>query len=496
MQLPVEILETLSHSNYLCPSPRQTEPGVLYDLLKIRRLVDEASDLAVRAQNGTASSALTNDTSLPGGALGLSYRSGGANAKLSPERKYRMRELAVQKLATAYRLDEIAASVAAMQGASALDTIASFVLQRSPNNAEAKYVNFFHERIPSRMMAEFTPLTPLDELIALEPGHAPSFRTRAIAKIFKEDYVGAVQDLTEALQLCRLDQAKHRAGKNQLVTLAAARAEAEKRTVWSRDWLNENRVAEDDQPKGLELQLLFQRGNQYLTLACRQICKALHGFRKARDLREEGGTTNGHTEENHALDSFDAQEAYDLAFQARELVRKYAKRAQRDYVAFFAHLDYAYAENDAYFRMYDQVDEAYLNGDRVVEDDGIKLDSQSGAMIRQSSAWSKEELPPQGRTPTSPPPPPATYTIAEILTETPPTGLPRFPPSSTGTMSHFELVAYHPLLSETMNSFLLAHAILQTPPTTLNRLANNVATIFPLDRRVSLFPVGTITCSC
>ena len=57
--------------------------------------------------------------------MGLNYRGVGGYAKLSPERKFRMRELATQKLSQAYRLDEVAASVATMQSASTLDNVAN-----------------------------------------------------------------------------------------------------------------------------------------------------------------------------------------------------------------------------------------------------------------------------------------------------------------------------------------------------------------------------------
>jgi len=98
--------------------------------------------------------------------LGITHgRGGGGNAKLSSERKFRMREHATSKLSHAYRLDEIAASVATMQSASALEDVAKHVLQRNDQDPEAQYVHFFHEKIPSRAMAESTSLAPLTEII-------------------------------------------------------------------------------------------------------------------------------------------------------------------------------------------------------------------------------------------------------------------------------------------------------------------------------------------
>lgn len=115
----------------------------------IRQLIDEASDLAVRAASGLSSAALSNIRSpnTPS-SYGLSMSSGpwvtaqsfginpmgdqggnGRNTAMSAMRVHRLRALAVQRLAAAYKADEIAASVMVMQGASALDDIAERVLK-------------------------------------------------------------------------------------------------------------------------------------------------------------------------------------------------------------------------------------------------------------------------------------------------------------------------------------------------------------------------------
>jgi hypothetical protein len=65
-------------------------------------------------------------------------------------RVHRLRALAVQKLAAAYKADEIASSVMVMQGGSVFDDIAERVLKHDPDDVDAKYVHFFHEKIPSR----------------------------------------------------------------------------------------------------------------------------------------------------------------------------------------------------------------------------------------------------------------------------------------------------------------------------------------------------------
>lgn len=478
LQLPHEILETLAHSNFLSPRPRQTDPGVLYDLLKIRKLVDEAANLAVRAQNGTASSALSNNDSLPGGSLGLSTR-GGGQAKLSAERKYRMRELATQKLSQAYRLDEIAASVATMQSASTLDSVSNLVLQRAPSNTDALYVHFFHEKIPSRMMAQYTSLEPLDQIISHQLDHAAPWRTRALTRIFHEDHHGAIGDLTEAMALSRVEQSKHTFGRTQLMTMKEAREQAERRKVWTKDWVHEHRVAEQDQPRSMDMQLLFQRGNQYLTVASKHIRLSLDHFREAERLQQQAdaaGQDKMDCNGSHSLLD-ESNNSYRQAAEAREAMRRYAKRALRDYTTFLGHLDYAHAPahlaNEDLFTRADLDGEA---GDRYQE----RASAVSSSSVINGSRRATEHS--GNQDPWTDPPVPTIYQASDLLCSTPPITLPTFSVgvnsssiSNGGYQEHHEMVTYHPLLPETLHSLLLAHCLLQTPTTTMNRIATNAA---------------------
>lgn len=162
------------------PLPPPIDPGVMSSILQIRRLVDEATDLAVRASSGLSAvelGSVRNAASYIGTtwaaaqSLGLNPPGanvgGGRNPGLSANRIHRLRCLAVQKLAQAYRMDEVAASVLIMQGGSVFDDVAERVLKHGestrcqflnvlfkplsdPSNPDAKYVHFFHEKIPSR----------------------------------------------------------------------------------------------------------------------------------------------------------------------------------------------------------------------------------------------------------------------------------------------------------------------------------------------------------
>lgn len=375
-----------------------------------------------------------------------------------------MRELAVQKLSQAYRLDEIAASVATMQGASALDHLADFVLARNATNIDANYVHFFHEKIPSRMMSESTPLEPLNNIIAAQPGHSAPYRTRALTKIFKDDHAGAIQDLTEAVTLCRMEAAKHRAGRDQLVTMQTVREEAEKRKTWTRDWMQENRVLDEDQPRGMELQLLFQRGNQYLTLACQSILPSLSSLKKASNMPDSQSSDD-----------------YQSGVQNRETIRKYAKRALRDYMTFFSKLDYAHAPRHS-------ANDEIFGRDPIVDDleefdaPPARLNKKennpptSTALTRSSNAENQH----RHRHNSSPPPPLKIHEMSTLLSTSPPADLPPYPISGPEEDYDDETLTYHPLLPETLHSFLLTHCLLQTDATTLLRHAHNVARLVRL----------------
>lgn len=93
--------------------------------------MDEAAELAVRATSGVSAAQLrasggSGRDSLGHGGPG---EGGGRNAAMSPQRIHRLRVLAVQKLALAYKADEVAASVMVMQGGNVFNDIAERVLR-------------------------------------------------------------------------------------------------------------------------------------------------------------------------------------------------------------------------------------------------------------------------------------------------------------------------------------------------------------------------------
>ncbi|KAG6878946.1 hypothetical protein C0992_006383 [Termitomyces sp. T32_za158] len=226
-----------SSRSFLTPRPGKAipppiDPGVFKSVNSIRHLIDEAAELSVRASSGLTSAELGSSRSISGinntwataSALGINPLgtggNGGRNVAMSAMRIHRLRALAVQKLAQAYKADEIASSVMIMQGGNVFDDVAERVLsyggfetiltifyhngyRADPIDLDAKYVHFFHEKIPSRQLAESTSTRVLDELIAARPQHLEYYRTRGIVHCFRDEYIQATKDFTYALKEAR-----------------------------------------------------------------------------------------------------------------------------------------------------------------------------------------------------------------------------------------------------------------------------------------------------
>lgn len=495
--MPVEVLESLAHNNYNLPRPRPIDPAVFYDILKIRRLVDDAASLAVRAASGVTSSSLTNSLSASNGilsnsgsVLGLGLGGGGGNAKLSRERKHRMREQTTQKLSKAYHLDEIACSVATMQSASSLEDVAQLVLQRSPGDPDAKYVHFFHEKIPSRQLAECTSLKPLDEIIVERPGEGEILRTRAITKIFKDDYVGAVQDLTAALQVCRYNQNQHKAGRQQLQLASVAATSAQRNGRWKEDV----KIDEEDHPKSLEAQLLFHRAGAYLTIAYQHVDTALPPKANLRNIDVED-----------VMDKVE-KEVQIKRLEAQKVVKTNAKRALRDFLSYLSHFDYTPglpAEiAEEFVRKVNQAAHGFKIPRSYQYGRVPKLDNNgqlSDTLVPHNNAQSSRYVLANsiGRTTDIPGfPSSVVYQISTLFSAAPLSDLPSYPatplssttkqkeapsPASAAAQAILaqtdchEAVTYHPLLTDALHSLLLCHCLLQTSARELLRHACMVA---------------------
>ena len=507
------MLESLAYSNYASPHPRPIDPAVFFDLVKIRRLVEDATDLAVRAANGTTSSTLSNSLNAGNGifggvgaaALGLGVSGGGANAKLSRERKHRMRELATQKLSRAYHLDEIAASVATMQSASSLEEVAKLVLQRRSHDPDAKYVHFFHEKIPSRMLAQCTNLDPLDEIVQDRPTDGAPLRTRAVTKMFKDDFLGAARDLTDGLTICRYMTAQHRLGIRDLERDAFGGLE--RKSAVGGDYSYESKLGEEDQPISLESQLLFHRAGVYLTLACQNVHASLDDSTPSADVLQD--PTISHAESDPPSTPI-AKEIHGRQLEARKMVKTNAKRALRDYISFLSNFKYTPGLSTELTAEGFHVVNAAANEnpspkemltDRLLEMPGkSSLDRGNPAdpLVPHKDDYPhhQDNRTSHGGLSNSTVSAPAVYPVSTLFSPSPPPNLPLFPgplalvsrkvsPQNeladkvanqlwTQKEPH-EAVTYHPLLTDALHSLLLCHCLIQTSSKEHLRHAHMVA---------------------
>ncbi|KAH9958962.1 hypothetical protein BC827DRAFT_1135422 [Russula dissimulans] len=400
------------------PIPPPIDPGVFRSVSTIRRLIDEASELAVRASSGMSAAALG---SIRGGtssnihnspwalaqSLGmnpLGDTGGGRNVAMSAMRIHRLRALAVQKLAAAYRADEIASSVMVMQGGSVFEDIAERVLKVDPNDADAKYVHFFHEKIPSRQLAESTTTSVLDELINAFPQRLELFRTRGIVRTFRDEYSAAVKDFTHALKEARALRKARSFHHNGSHTLQGNKGKGDKRKKDGKKKSNgqapPNGTSDadgggdtsepetpsvhpsilPDAPEPIEPQLLFLRAAAYLQNAIflveERVLK-LEGIRKrisgegAAELRlcyiqdgRYGGVEIGNPEGPLGKIDGPKLQAYrgvlaDSAF--REQIGGLLKKSIRDHERFLAHFDALETPPPR------SPDNAGTNGDDIVE---------------------------------------------------------------------------------------------------------------------------------
>ncbi|KAF8910173.1 hypothetical protein CPB84DRAFT_1724033 [Gymnopilus junonius] len=281
-------------------TPPPIDPGVFRSVRNIRRLIDEAAELSVRASSGLSAAELGSMRSSSGlngspwaaaqslGLNPLGNNSGGRNVAMSAMRIHRLRALAVQKLAQAYKADEVASSVMVMQGGSVFDDVAERVLKMDPNDADAKYVHFFHEKIPSRQLAESTSTNVLNELIAAYPQRLEYYRTRGIVHCFRDEFQLAAKDFTHALKEARaVRKAKmgHHSTTPQTESRANKHGKRRKNAAGNRtngqappdgtsvmdgvdnsdgEPLLKHPSVLEDAPDPIEPQLLFLRGAAYL----------------------------------------------------------------------------------------------------------------------------------------------------------------------------------------------------------------------------------------
>lgn len=390
LQVPLAPDDTDEEDEPRLPPP--IDPAAFRGAIQIRKLVEEACDLTVRAASGMSAAALGafgSGTGPPDQALNGGR--GGREPTMSPVRQHRLRALAVGKLAEAYRIDEIACSVAVMQSSTGLDDVASRVLKHDPDNIDAQYVHFFHEKIPSRTLASSTDMTVLDDLVLRHPTRLEFWRTRGAVHGFKRDYNEAIFNFTQALleakaarkakqhhaevRTARSSRKKGRGGRNDKAQgerddSSASHSASGPSSAQTRDsTASIGKEAGDD----LERQLLFHRGMAHFHSACDSVegavLKVEGVARPAGGLSNEGGELTlrnlGVVLDDEVLGLYGsantskkAQYHHELGSAAvKDKVTLHLRRSVRDmerFLSFFAVWDapssHGYEENQSYLR--------------------------------------------------------------------------------------------------------------------------------------------------
>lgn len=360
-----------------------------------------------------------------------------------------------------------------MQSASSLEEVAGLVLKRDANHLDAKYVHFFHEKIPSRQLAESTSLDVLDEVVARQPSEGEALRTRATVKVFKEDYKGAAKDLTSALSVLKMHN-RHKTPDPSSRELQVKDKNSHRFDV---------KLDEDHQPSSLEVQLLFARAGVYLSIACLHVNKSLeplpavgtasdspfaatseHHPNADGQADEEGTETTTSTPVTDTPPSAltaEEEAATGRILEAQKVVKTNAKKALRDYMAYLSHFHYS---PNLPTDIADDFTRRVKAGKNRGRGASIRSESPSGD-------WQHK-----------------VYSLNELFTATPPTDVPPYPPAditvpspapetSTYLGSTMEMVTYHPLLTDALHALLLSHVLVQTSTKELQRHAHMVARI-------------------
>jgi hypothetical protein len=284
--------------------------------------------------------------------------------------------------------------------------------------------------------------------------------------------------------------AQHRAGKDQLV-LAKTYQEQH-----ARDWRQEVRIPEEDQPSSLEAQLLFHRAGVYLTLACNYVHAALDGLQEAEEKKaeREAKIAAGEEVEPETLEEVSARF---FRIESRKQVRQNAKRALRDYTAFLSHFEYtpglspeiaeqfllrlgSSANHHPSTNGYSK-DNIRPHMSRLLESNNA-TSSASDALVPHRRPHGHNNSHDRDSWPKLPPP--TIYKASQLFDAAPLSSLPPYPaqtppsPASAAAAAFadtHESITYHPLLTDALHSLLLCHALIQTPAKEHLRHAHNAA---------------------
>ncbi|ATY62342.1 hypothetical protein A9K55_007821 [Cordyceps militaris] len=289
IRIPLKTFEQFCYINYRTPPPHPIDPAVMFDVLKIMRLVEEARKHVSRAEAAEASPF-------------------GRSTWVGPKQKLRIREQACECLRKAYQIEENACAVATMFIVS-VDEVAARVLLQKPNSADAQYVQLFHEMVSQRQLATPECVEMLTEI--LDTGHiSENLRTRAAVNAMLGNEGDAITDLTLAITRSRYLAAE----KPKLSDAMEGKNPRQP-------------VPEDKMPGSLSSQLLFHRAIHYLAIACKHISTSF-----GPEIDSSGAPATPEDQDEVALGE---------RITSQRLVRENAKNAINSLMSFLRSLKYS-----------------------------------------------------------------------------------------------------------------------------------------------------------
>ncbi|KAM3514389.1 hypothetical protein MY11210_001943 [Beauveria gryllotalpidicola] len=458
VNVPLDHLKAICEATYNMPPPCPIDPAIMFDLLRIRRLVDDAADGA-RQEQESRSSPFSRET------LGSGIRA-------------RFREQACRKLSEAYRIDETICSVAMMY-ASNLEELSAQVVKKNPANVDAKYVHVFYEKITRNTLAASTTLEPLNQILeASHDCHTVEYlRTRAIMNAFLGKRDDAIQDLGEAIARYTYATSRPQHSEAQCEKTPDKKRPNEKVAgqpkpgETTRQRAPRRKVLEHDKPDSLLGQLLFHRGSISLQVAYHHVSNSF--------------APEGHGSETQGTSPADlSADVKKQIIESRKLVKRYARSAMQDFKAFLGRFQYSpdwpmEAATD-FETFIDTVSPS--NKPLRVPQPVPRCLPANYRLYTVSQLFEAEQIP------NLPPYPPSTMVDEQLGPVTDLFGAVVDELKETSTVC--ESVTYHPLLQEALHALLLCHCLVQTSPTEIRRHAYMVARLARLCDGYPMLKVG------
>ncbi|KAK2592862.1 hypothetical protein QQS21_009429 [Conoideocrella luteorostrata] len=441
LQKDIDDLEAIANANYNSLLPRPIDPGVVFDLLKVRKSLDTARELAETAEDWITR---FSGTWMKG--LSSSSAFDGDRATVDKNTSVRKLEIACRYLARSLLRDDMAVNIAQLHSHSAVLDIAGAVLQSNSSDSDAKYVSFLHQNIKTEELADITILQTLMGLTGRQYGEPELFRTIADIKAYQEDFDGAAEDFGRALETSSYPQSRSSSsvdGSSQGLTVHNDLPREQDAVL-----------AENDQPSGFKAQIIFRRAHVYLSRAC--------GWVDGCFPSSESSTPRAHQPDHGGREEKPSQSLSEEQRNSKTQVKRWAEKALNEFMHFLSHFDY----------------------------------SPNVPKQMKPSLTGSKPLPTQ----TKGIPPHIVYSLEKLFSDPLPPNLPAFPPSvpvkkdgterehkGKSTIATCELVTYHPHLTDALHAVLLCHCLLQTAPPELLQHAYMVARLVRLAHGFPLF---------